>query len=60
MAQIERLSNELLDGCDQFREAMGEVADSVSLATALETLWSDRIQRSASGEPCDLPGSPRR
>ena len=35
--QIEKLSNQLLDSCDHFRESMGEVTDSVSLATALET-----------------------
>ena len=29
---------------------MGEVTDSVSLATALETLWSERIEHSASGK----------
>ena len=48
--QIEGLSNQLLDSCDQFRESMGEITDSVSLATALETLWSERIEQSASGE----------
>lgn len=46
--QIEKLSNELLDSCDQFRESMGEVTDNVSLATALETLWSERVESSSS------------
>lgn len=47
--QVEKLSNELLDSCDQFRESMGEVTDNVSLAVALETLWSERIENSSSG-----------
>ena len=50
-AQVEKLSNELLDSCDQFRESMGEVTDNVSLAVALETLWSERIENSSSGKP---------
>ena len=50
--QIEKLSNQLLDSCDHYRESMGEITDSVSLATALETLWSERIEHSASGEHC--------
>lgn len=54
--QVEKLSNELLDSCDQFRESMGEVADNVSLAVALETLWSERIENSSSGKPnCMVP-----
>ena len=48
--QVEKLSNELLDSCDQFRESMGEVADNVSLAVALETLWSERIESSSTGK----------
>ena len=48
--QVEKLSNELLDSCDQFRESMGEVTDNVSLAVALETLWSERIENSSSGK----------
>ena len=50
--QIEKLSNELLDSCDQFRETMGEVTDNISLAVALETLWGERIENSSSGEAC--------
>ena len=58
--QVEKLSNELLDSCDQFRESMGEVADNVSLAVALETLWSERIENSSSGKPAafDPPSCP--
>lgn len=52
--QIEKLSNELLDSCDQFRETMGEVTDNVSLAVALETLWGERIENSSSGEACPI------
>jgi hypothetical protein len=46
-AQVEQLHNALLDGCERFREDMGEVTDNVSLATALETLWAERLQTAA-------------
>ena len=39
--------NGLLDACERFREDMGEVADNISLATALETLWAERVQTAA-------------
>jgi len=52
--QIEKLSNELLDSCDHFRETMGEVTDNVSLAVALETLWGERIENSSSREACPV------
>ena len=49
--QVEQVHNSLLDACERFREDMGEVADNVSLATALETLWAERVQgAAASGE----------
>ena len=38
--QVEKKWNDLLDECSKYRDAMGEVADNVSLGTALETLWS--------------------
>ena len=37
----------LLDACERFREDMGEVTDNVSLATALETLWAERVEAAA-------------
>jgi hypothetical protein len=39
--------NALLDACERFREDMGEVTDNVSLATALETLWAERVEAAA-------------
>lgn len=30
----------MLDECSKYRDAMGEVADNISLGTALETLWT--------------------
>ncbi|KAL0056420.1 hypothetical protein WJX82_011141 [Trebouxia sp. C0006] len=38
--EIEKKWNDLLDECSQYRDAMGEVADNISLGTALETLWA--------------------
>ena len=38
--QVEKKWNDLLDECSKYRDAMGEVADNISLGTALETLWS--------------------
>ena len=46
-AQVEQQHNALLDACERFREDMGEVADNVSLAAALETLWAERVQGAA-------------
>ena len=40
LLQVERKWNDLLDECSKYRDAMGEVADNISLGTALETLWS--------------------
>ena len=37
--QVEKKWNDLLDECSKYRDAMGEVADNISLGTALETLW---------------------
>ena len=37
---MEKKWNDLLDECSKYRDAMGEVADNISLGTALETLWS--------------------
>lgn len=33
--------NALLDKCDRYREDLGEVADQLSVGTALATLWAD-------------------
>ena len=38
-AQVEKKWNDVLDECSKYRDAMGEVADNISLGTALETLW---------------------
>ena len=38
--QVEKKWNDLLDECSKYRDAMGEVADNISLGTALETLWA--------------------
>lgn len=38
--QVEKKWNDLLDECSKYRDAMGEVADNISLGTALETLWT--------------------
>lgn len=40
LLQVEKKWNDLLDECSKYRDAMGEVADNISLGTALETLWS--------------------
>lgn len=37
--QVEKKWNDVLDECSKYRDAMGEVADNISLGTALETLW---------------------
>ena len=39
-AQVEKKWNDVLDECSKYRDAMGEVADNISLGTALETLWA--------------------
>ncbi|KAL0034074.1 hypothetical protein WJX79_007286 [Trebouxia sp. C0005] len=38
--EVEKKWNDLLDECSKYRDAMGEVADNISLGTALETLWA--------------------
>ena len=55
--QVEMTHNALLDACERFREDMGEVADNVSLATALETLWAERVEKAAASSeaPADAP-----
>ncbi len=47
LPQVEMTHNALLDACERFREDMGEVTDNVSLATALETLWAERVEAAA-------------
>lgn len=43
--QVEGMYNKLLDLSDKFRDEMGDIADNVSLATALETAWEDLPSR---------------
>lgn len=40
LLQVEKKWNDLLDECSKYRDALGEVADNISLGTALETLWT--------------------
>lgn len=51
--QVEKKWNDLLDECSKYRDAMGEVADNISLGTALETLW-------ATMEGAPLPPPPKK
>eukprot|EP00798_Chlamydomonas_sp_ICE-L_P008635 gene8635-34083_t len=38
---VEKQYNEILSRCDKYRDDMGDVADYISLGTALDTLWAD-------------------
>ncbi|KAK9814743.1 hypothetical protein WJX72_010741 [[Myrmecia] bisecta] len=62
--QTEAKYNTLLDTCSQARDDMGDIADHISLGTALETLWRDLARRAShraatTSQPAE-PAKPRK
>ena len=40
--QVEAAYNKVLDDCSDLRDVMGDAADNVALATAMDALWQER------------------